>query len=360
MSKALTKGPGNIAGVSASGLLLSSSALLLSSLVLHAVALFPYLVKLVSFLGPLFFTSFLVLLALLTLSRGFGHVGMSEHGLSSLMGACSTLLNQFRTNAEEGKGGFDNYEASEVYRIIFEAPDTESSPYVSGNEESELPVDKFLIYGDDTVGNGSLPSEREKEELPRGGRGSRTFDENSSRVYGNVLVGGQLDRNLGRNLGSFGSMSRSKEWKRTLACKLFEERHNSEGEGMDSLWETYEDETSKKDGKPRKEKKAIKGWGQERVDSNISVGSNKVHDEDDNNEGYEDEVGMDDKFCCLQALRLSAGRKMGLGMGIRPNVVKMSKAFKGMSWLHHHQVVSHGHGRRQERLTKERTSFITL
>lgn len=44
------------------------------------------------------------------------------------------------------------------------------------------------------------------------------------------------------NLGSFGSMRKEKEWRRTLACKLFEERHNVDGggggEGMDMLWET--------------------------------------------------------------------------------------------------------------------------
>ncbi|KAI4319309.1 hypothetical protein MLD38_032923 [Melastoma candidum] len=432
MSEALTNGPGNIAGVSASGLLLSCLALVFSSLVSHTVTLFPYLVKLVSFLGPLFFTTFLVLLALLTLSPSFIRGEMSEPGLSSIMGACSSLLNQFRTNANEVKGGFEVYEGSEVYRIIFEAPGMESSPYGSGNKELEPPVDKFLIYGDNAFGNGSLPRSKreEKKDCPveeivcpnvepgkklgalfmeklwceaecseemevvakvkaedensekvvdeekqvfhdseseltkeseakindgdvdtknnnpdtifgRKRQGSRRFGESSSRVYGNVLGGGELDRNL----GSFGSMSRSVEWKRTLACKLFEERRNSEGEGMDSLWETYEDDASKKGGdKMKKEKKAIKRWKKERVDSKISVVSNKVQDEDDSDEVDGDEVGMDGKLCCLQALRLSAGRKMGMGMGIKPNIVRMSKAFKGMSWLYHHQVVSHGHG----------------
>ena len=43
-------------------------------------------------------------------------------------------------------------------------------------------------------------------------------------------------------------MRREREWKRTLAGKLFEERHNSSGgggEGMDSLWEAYEMEADK-------------------------------------------------------------------------------------------------------------------
>lgn len=115
------------------------------------------------------------------------------------------------------------------------------------------------------------------------------------------------------NLGSFGSMRKEKEWRRTLACKLFEERHNVDGggggEGMDMLWETYETEASKDQRKGKK--------------------SNDDDDDDDE----DDEDGMDEQLCCLQALKFSAG-KMNLGMG-RPNLVKISKTLKGFGWLHH-------------------------
>ncbi|KAJ6338960.1 hypothetical protein OIU76_008428 [Salix suchowensis] len=119
------------------------------------------------------------------------------------------------------------------------------------------------------------------------------------------------------NLGSFGSMRKEKEWRRTLACKLFEERHNVDGgEGMDMLWETYESDSIKVQAKS-KTKKGKKG---------------SVEYYDDDEEDLEEERS-DGQLCCLQALKFSAG-KMNLGMG-RPNLVKISKALKGIGWLHH-------------------------
>lgn len=126
-------------------------------------------------------------------------------------------------------------------------------------------------------------------------------------------------------LGSFGSMRREKEWRRTLACKLFEERHSnnvngSESEGMDSLWEAYETQSDSKKTKKVPAKKVMED------------------DEDEDDEDEDDEEGMEGKLCCLQALKFSAG-KMNLGMG-RPNLVKITKAFKGIGWFHH--VGRHG------------------
>ncbi|XP_057964591.1 uncharacterized protein LOC131155454 [Malania oleifera] len=122
-------------------------------------------------------------------------------------------------------------------------------------------------------------------------------------------------------LGSLGSTRKEKEWKRTLACKLFEERHNVEGgEGMDSLWETYETESNRGGGKS-KVKKGKKG-------NRLEYGCS-----DDEEDGE-----ADGQLCCLQALKFSAG-KMNLGMG-RPNLVKITKALKGIGWLHH--VGRHG------------------
>ncbi|XWS47203.1 hypothetical protein CRYUN_Cryun14cG0132800 [Craigia yunnanensis] len=129
---------------------------------------------------------------------------------------------------------------------------------------------------------------------------------------------------MGSSLGNSGSMRKEKEWKRTLACKLFEERHNvNGGEGMDLLWETYETDSNKVQLKSSS-KKGKKG-GNEYYD----------RDEDD----YEED--SDGQLCCLQALKFSAG-KMNLGMG-RPKLVKISKALKGIGWLHH---VSSRHGKK--------------
>ncbi|KAE8675162.1 Detected protein of unknown function [Hibiscus syriacus] len=65
-----------------------------------------------------------------------------------------------------------------------------------------------------------------------------------------------------------------------------------------------------------------------------------------NNGGYyhdnEEEEESNRQLCCLQALKLSAG-KMNLGMG-RPNLVKISKALKGIGWLHH---VGSRHGKKK-------------
>lgn len=131
--------------------------------------------------------------------------------------------------------------------------------------------------------------------------------------YSGKVIGNNDE--VGSNLGSFGSMRVEKEWRRTLACKLFEERHNNGdgSEGMDMLWETYEKESNKvmKRSETKKGKKLI---------------------EVEYNEDEEEEEEVGAKLCCLQALKFSTG-KMNLGMG-RPNLVKFSKALKGMGWLH--------------------------
>lgn len=117
------------------------------------------------------------------------------------------------------------------------------------------------------------------------------------------------------NLSSNGSMRREREWERTLACKLFEERQNvGGGEGMDSLWEAYEMEEFGKVGRRKKER------GRVRREKKIVE-----------REGEDEEIGG--QLCCLQALKLSAGKVINLGVG-KPNLVKISKAIKGIGWLH--------------------------
>ncbi|KAF5470221.1 hypothetical protein F2P56_010746 [Juglans regia] len=185
-----------------------------------------------------------------------------------------------------------------------------------GKEESSMRNGSKAMY-DKTNDSTTLSTNYSEEHDPQvmvnsqrlgASMGSpRNVGEDSSKFMEN-------SKELGSKLGSFGSMRKEKEWRRTLACKLFEERHNvNGGEGMDMLWETYETESKKVQGRINKKKKS---------------GKSVEYEED---EVEEDDI--DGQLCCLQALKFSAG-KMNLGMG-RPNLVKFSKALKGIGWLHH-------------------------
>lgn len=151
------------------------------------------------------------------------------------------------------------------------------------------------------------------------------------------------------NLGSYGSMRREKDWKRTLAGKLFEERqtnnnvnnHGGGSEGMDLLWETYEttEELSSKKTKNRKdtkEEKKNKNSNNKKCDQDMMKKYYPVKKKEQEKEEEEDEESdeSDGQLCCLQALKFSTTGKMNMGMG-RPSLVKISKAIKGFGWLHH-------------------------
>lgn len=117
------------------------------------------------------------------------------------------------------------------------------------------------------------------------------------------------------NLWNFGSpMRKEKEWRRTLACKLYEERHGNgygTGEGMDRLWEQYEDE-----------------WNEESSETKSGKERGRTGDYED-----DDEVGASAELCCLGALKLSAGKVNNLGL-VRPNLGRISRAIKGIRRLH--------------------------
>ncbi|KAG5027548.1 hypothetical protein JHK86_023462 [Glycine max] len=145
---------------------------------------------------------------------------------------------------------------------------------------------------------------------------SQRLEANIGSPESNWVYSGKGMGNNNQALGSFGSMRVEKEWRRTLACKLFEERHNADGsEGMDMLWETYETESNK----------ILKK-------SNTKRGKKKGEVENSEDDEEEEEEDMEGKLCCLQALKFSTG-KMNLGMG-RPNLLKFTKALKGIGWLH--------------------------
>ncbi|XP_021274238.1 uncharacterized protein LOC110409270 [Herrania umbratica] len=202
---------------------------------------------------------------------------------------------------------------------------------VESNKGEEQKEEEFMRSGSKAILGNKISDPKVRAD--NGGEHAAKAMLNSKRVIANCSTENDGDnassivtdnnKTMGSSLGNFGSMRKEKEWKRTLACKLFEERHNVDGgEGMDLLWETYETDSNKVQLKSSS-KKGKKG------------GNEYYDDEDD----YEED--SDGQLCCLQALKFSAG-KMNLGMG-RPNLVKISKALKGIGWLHH---VSSRHGKK--------------
>ncbi|CAN6362916.1 unnamed protein product [Urochloa humidicola] len=151
------------------------------------------------------------------------------------------------------------------------------------------------------------------------------------------IAGRVHSRTSSENLVGEGSPSRKdKEWKRTLACKLYEERMQLrlcrdravvEGsDNMDMLWEAYEVGGGGGGGKDRGGKRKAKGGGSRKVEEELV------------DEGEEEEVGEDEEeegsvrqLCCLQALKFST-RKMNFGGG-KPSLSKISKVLRRMTAL---------------------------
>uniref|UniRef100_A0A0E0F5G7 Uncharacterized protein n=1 Tax=Oryza meridionalis TaxID=40149 RepID=A0A0E0F5G7_9ORYZ len=140
-----------------------------------------------------------------------------------------------------------------------------------------------------------------------------------------------------------GSPRKEKEWKRTLACKLYEERMQlklcrdravveSSSDNMDMLWEAYEvgggggGATSTKRGaskaKRKQERAAVEGKQEHAA----------ADEEDDDDDGDEEE-GSVRQLCCLQALKFST-RKMSFGGGGgKPSLAKISKVLRRVAAL---------------------------
>ncbi|KAF3685022.1 hypothetical protein FXO37_01028 [Capsicum annuum] len=281
----------------------------------------PYLLKLLSFLSPLFITTTLFLLALLTISP-------------------SLILHDKSKELTRKDDELNELEEFEAYKIVFGASKNDDhdnavdfldytsaeeseSPILEGENSAEMESTKHVIEEKTLENFFKELDEFENTNLTHNVE-VKKVDKIIEKQKEDALVRNGLSKNLENvsknieHVGSigYGSMRKEKEWKRTLACKLFEERNNvshSNNEGMDMLWEKYEMDTIKN--KSKRDLKKMKKKGCE-----------KEHDED--------EEEMDDQqLCCLQAFKFSAG-KMNLGMG-RPNLVKISKAFKGFGWLHH-------------------------
>ncbi|CAF2158314.1 unnamed protein product [Brassica napus] len=369
-----------------SSLLLSDFQLFCSFIISHpfyfSYVLFfsPYLFKILSFLSPLFVTTTLLLLALLStlhLHDTFPDSESLETQPGFLVSFCSKL-----GSVLEPKFDVNNEDVNELeaYKMVIEACSMECA---SEDESMEVTfVDKFCSHEVSITVSKSLTDEKQVEIQPLklenqmdlekeekceeelveeqkvklesdvvidNGEGQfwKEPTKEESKAQKVDLVGDcndlpRLSDFLGEekknkvndqkeeeeedvSLKSFGSMRKEKEWRRTLACKLFEERHNADvGQGMDQLWETYETETEKKqteeDKKKEKKMKTKKSMTMIKTKS-IEKKEVAVEEEDD------DDVIDQQQLCCLQALKFSTG-KMHLGIA-RPNLVKLSKAFKG-------------------------------
>lgn len=316
----------------------------------------PYLFKLVSFLCPLFITSSLVFLSLLTTFVPLHSIIKSEEGF--FIAVYNTLLEKLRN--DEGEKWLP-VEEFEVYKIVFETPIVELMEEYPDERDvfEDNPVEKKALQEEGKAGSqcesvtmkhetGDAKSSVVREEVKKYdsilGKSKSEVNEMSSnndlKSKGGSL---RLDREKRLSeafyqtagsppyMGSFGSIRKEREWRRTLACMLFEERHNggynntnggNNDEGMDLLWETYETESNK----GRIEEQIRKGR-REKNQGFMVVNEEK----DDDYHGEEEEDDDNGKFCCLQALKLSAG-KMNLSVG-RPSLIKFGKAFKGIGWL---------------------------
>ncbi|CAL4993449.1 unnamed protein product [Urochloa decumbens] len=152
------------------------------------------------------------------------------------------------------------------------------------------------------------------------------------------IAGRVHSRTSSENLVGEGSPSRKdKEWKRTLACKLYEERMQLrlcrdravvEGsDNMDMLWEAYEVGSGGGGGKGRGGKRGgskAKGVANSKAEELVDEGEEEEVEEDE-------EEGSVRQLCCLQALKFST-RKMNFGGG-KPSLSKISKVLRRMTAL---------------------------
>ncbi|CAI9761311.1 unnamed protein product [Fraxinus pennsylvanica] len=312
----------------------------------YLIFLSPYLLKLISFLSPLFITTFLLSLSLLTLIPSFykkiaiesSSKDDDEHEEFQCMEDLEVYKIVFGESEFEVKGipveVLD--EKSEVNSSHKDSSSISKSEALTGNleensvhmdlgekvEEKKLGdflkvLDEFAIMTCNVEGKKVEPTSGTKADESVEISLTRNGSEATDNVGEYTWKVKSSENFSARNLGTYGSMRKEKEWNRTLACKLFEERRNVDGEGMDSLWETYEMDLDKSKLRNNVKKK-------------INIKNKKsVIDVQEN----DNEEEIDGKLCCLQALKFSAG-KMNLGIG-RPNVVRnISKAIKGIGWLH--------------------------
>ncbi|TYH63380.1 hypothetical protein ES332_D07G187900v1 [Gossypium tomentosum] len=263
----------------------------------------PYFVKLLSFLSPLFFTTTLLVLTLFILDQSDASICHLESKLlTSLLTAYQTLVETLRCEIV--------FETSNPLQVC---PDMESkeAPIDKGLDSKPAPetnqVKAVVKIFEDFL--------QEKERVENFWWKKRDRQVESKAMWHKAAVsgGGNPQRVKAENTGGYyyDYNSEAKEWKKTLAWKLLEERRSDkvEGdEGMDLLWETYETESNLKSNSKKGKKGGNEGYDMDRYEYEYGYGY-----------GYEEESVP--QLCCLHALK--------------SNIVKISKALKGFGWLHH-------------------------
>ncbi|KAG8089796.1 hypothetical protein GUJ93_ZPchr0011g28926 [Zizania palustris] len=195
------------------------------------------------------------------------------------------------------------------------------------------PEEGLQKQGYEVVGDGE--ELRDQEEFKDGEQDPAREDQLKSTSIARRMH----SRTSSENLIGEGSPRKDKEWKRTLACKLYEERMQLKlcrdravvecSDNMDMLWEAYE----------------VGGGGggggnAKRAGSKAKRGSKQGHHvvegeheegEGDNDDDEEEEESSVRQLCCLQALKFST-RKMNFGGG-KTSLAKISKVLKRMAAL---------------------------
>ncbi|XP_062196894.1 uncharacterized protein LOC133899879 [Phragmites australis] len=178
---------------------------------------------------------------------------------------------------------------------------------------------------------------QEREEYKDVTQSPVMCNERENPLKSTSIAGRVHSRTSSDNLVSEGSpLQKEKEWKRTLACKLYEERMQLrlcrdravvEGsDNMDMLWEAYEvGSGSNGIGKGAKRGSGKAKGGAIKQDELVEEGKEEEEEADDNEEGSVRQL------CCLQALKFST-KKMNFGGG-KPSLAKISKVLKRMTAL---------------------------
>ncbi|RWW83618.1 hypothetical protein BHE74_00007865 [Ensete ventricosum] len=269
----------------------------------------PYLLDLLSFLSPLLLSTSILLLVLLTVSPY-----LEEAPPDFLGRTCCVVLDVLKDKLQDN-GELD---LVEQFTSMVLSPIDNAGPFgelvedgCSGHGAEERHPGEVGRSGESRTpamdGENLVPINGEAEHPPKG----REHLSRSTSERRTHSISGTTE-----SLQRYGSARKEREWKRTLACKLYEERMTHKlckvgdgGQVMDLLWEAYEANAGEAGARKKKAKKKAK---------RAEVGG-----------GEEAAVGQ---LCCLQALRLSTG-KMNLGMG-KHKLMKISKVLKEMKMFH--------------------------
>lgn len=265
----------------------------------------PRLLPLLRYLFPLLLSTSTLFFLLLTASPYLDRNGAAA---PRFLGATSRIV---LLALQDGLRGGEKLDLLEQFASLVLTPIDDASPSSRGSAAE-------VVFGQLPLVDHARSASRETEQPSQSGSDS-TAPEALRRIRNRSYSGSSESV---ESLQRYGSARKEREWKRTLACKLYEERMTqklckerevAEGEeDMDLLWEAYEanaDQNAAKTGRKKKEKKR---------------GAEKQEEEEEPSAV---------QLCCLDAFRLSAtARKMNLGMGKR-SLANISKVFKGMKKL---------------------------